>query len=153
MSIRSRLQVFVSILSLASGAFAFACSSSDELGTPADGGSTDGAAQSVDSGHDAGDALDARDAGDAGDAGTDALIACAYPPYANPVGCPAQYSFSSQGKPCAPVGLRCSYPGMGDVKSDGCSATAMMWCYGDGGLGADAADSGDAGAGTWTVAQ
>jgi hypothetical protein len=144
MSIGSRLPLSVLILSLASGVFAFACSSSDELVTPVDGGpsgDTGAAAHVADSGHDAADAT------------ADAPVVCDYPPYANPVGCPTQYAYSLKGKPCAPVGLQCAYPGMGDIKSDGCGATAMMWCYGDAGLGADAADSGDAGTGTWTIAQ
>lgn len=64
--------------------------------------------------------------------------------------CPSMYSFTKNGQPCSPVGLTCAYPGVGDQLSDGCFATAMLWCRGDAGTG----DSGsDAGSGSWTAAQ
>jgi hypothetical protein len=67
--------------------------------------------------------------------------ACAYPAANNDPQCPASYSYSSYQQPCSPVGLTCAYPGQGDGLANGCYATAMMWCKGDGGTG------------TWTVAQ
>lgn len=67
--------------------------------------------------------------------------ACSYPPANNDPQCPASYSYTSYQQPCSPVGLTCAYPGQGDGLANGCFATAMMWCKGDGGTG------------TWTVAQ
>lgn len=66
--------------------------------------------------------------------------ACSYPPVNNDPQCPQTYSSSYEAQPCAHVGLACAYPGAGD-EVNGCYATAMMWCNGDGGTG------------TWTVAQ
>ncbi len=66
--------------------------------------------------------------------------------------CPAMYSFSYFGMPCPAVGLSCAYPGAGDGTANGCFATAMMWCHGEGGVG-DLDGGADAGPGTWTVAQ
>ena len=71
----------------------------------------------------------------------DSSTTCSYPPANNDPLCPSTYSYSSYMKPCSPVGLTCAYPGMGDGLANGCFATAMMWCVGD------------AGTGTWTVAQ
>jgi hypothetical protein len=134
------------VLALVSGSFVFACSSSSEIDTLTDAGSPDtgAAAQVADSGH------------DASDAASELAIVCDYPPFANPVGCPTVYSYSFGGKPCNPIGLQCAYPGAGDGTSTGCFSTAMMWCRGaDGGISAilDAGDGGDAGTGTWTIAQ
>jgi hypothetical protein len=70
--------------------------------------------------------------------------ACSYPPANNDPGCPATYSFSLYQQPCPAIGLACAYPGRGDEMPDGCFATAMAWCKGDGGAGTP---------GTWTVAQ
>jgi hypothetical protein len=144
MSTERTLRFFSFVLALGAGSFLFACSSSSEIDTT-DAGSPDTGsdAKVTDSGHDASDAT------------SDAPVVCDYPPYANPVGCPAQYAYSLNGKPCAPVGLKCAYPGAGDGMSNGCYSTAMMWCYGDGGIGSvvDAGDGGDAGSGTWTIAQ
>jgi hypothetical protein len=82
---------------------------------------------------------DCSDGGEAPDAPT-----CTYPPVRNDPLCPATYTSSEYGQSCPSVGLTCTYPGAGDPTSDGCSATAMMWCRGDGGAGTP---------GTWTVAQ
>jgi hypothetical protein len=68
----------------------------------------------------------------------------------NPPNCPPRYSHSYMGQPCSPIGLTCAYPGQGDGTFDGGYATAMMWCRGPGGIG-DA--GGDAGYGTWVIAQ
>ena len=70
----------------------------------------------------------------------DTSTTCSYPPANNDPQCPSAYSYSYYQQPCSPVGLSCAYPGAGD-EVNGCFATAMMWCYGD------------AGTGTWTVAQ
>ncbi len=67
--------------------------------------------------------------------------ACSYPPANNDPACPASYSYSFYQEACSPIGLTCAYPGAGDGLANGCFATAMMWC------------NGDAGTGTWTVAQ
>jgi len=66
---------------------------------------------------------------------------CSYPPANNDSNCPSTYSVGNYQKPCAPVGLACAYPGQGDFQPNGCNATAMMWCKGDAGMG------------TWVVAQ
>lgn len=50
---------------------------------------------------------------------------------------------------CSPIGLTCAYPGQGDGTSNGCYSTAMGWCRSDAG---DAGD-GEAGSGSWVLAQ
>jgi hypothetical protein len=83
----------------------------------------------------------------------DAGSTCSYPPVQNDPRCPGAYSWLHQGTPCPSKGLTCAYPGQGDGESDGCFATAMLWCGGDAGIG-DRGDGGpDAGPGTWTAAQ
>jgi hypothetical protein len=83
----------------------------------------------------------------------DVSTGCSYPSANNDPRCPPSYSHAYQGESCSPVGLTCSYPGAGDGTSNGCFATAMMLCHGDGGIG-DLGDSGaDAGSGSWTTAQ
>ncbi len=75
---------------------------------------------------------------------------CSYAPITNDSACPATYSYGLSGKPCAPVGMMCGYPGVGDGTADGCFSTAALWCRAD----ADAGDGGaDAGGGTWIAAQ
>lgn len=97
---------------------------------------------------------DAGDAGDAamtGDSANDTPV-CNYPPTNNDPRCPASYSYSYGGQACPQVGLTCAYPGAGDGMSNGCFATAMLFCHGDGGV-TDLDGGGDAGSGTWTGAQ
>ena len=67
---------------------------------------------------------------------------CGYPDVQNDPRCPATYSTSHAGEPC-PIGLSCSYPGMGDGTSPGCASTAGLLCVGD--AGADT--------GTWGFVQ
>ncbi len=97
---------------------------------------------------------DGGDAAATSDALADALDAplCSYPPENNDPRCPPSYSYSYGGQPCPAIGLTCAYPGAGDGTTDGCFATAMMFCHGDGGPG-DLDGGVEAGAGTWTVAQ
>lgn len=128
--------------------WAIACSSSSSDGSNfGDGGSLSG-----DDAYPQGDGA-LPDAG-----GGDAHIACEYAPIDNTTGCPATYSHSYQDQPCAPVGLQCGYPGVGDEEPNGCFATAVLMCHGDGGItdndAGTLADGGDAGReGTWTAAQ
>jgi hypothetical protein len=80
-------------------------------------------------------------------------MSCSDLPANNDPRCPSSYSTGYQGMACSPKGLTCAYPGVGDQLPSGCFATAVMWCYGDGGIG-DLGDGGpDAGPGTWTTAQ
>ena len=74
-------------------------------------------------------------------------VQCTYPTVDNDPRCPGHYSYSYGGQPCPQIGLTCSYPGAGDGTSNGCFATAMLFCRGDAGAG----DAG--GPGTWTAAQ
>ncbi len=85
--------------------------------------------------------------GDGGDA-----TVCAYAPVMNDPRCPSSYSYTYSGKSCAPLGLECWYPGAGDGTADGCFATALLQCRGDGGIGTDDAAA-DAGSGTWAASQ
>lgn len=87
---------------------------------------------------------------DGGGDGGYANDACSYPPVANDPACPATYSYSYGGKPCSPIGLNCAYPGAGDGESNGCYATAELWCRGDAGAGGGGADGGT---GTWVFGQ
>jgi hypothetical protein len=78
---------------------------------------------------------------------------CNYPPSHNDPRCPSVYAWAYAGQSCPAKGLTCAYPGVGDEESNGCFATAMLWCYGNGGVG-DLGDGGsDSGPGTWTAAQ
>jgi hypothetical protein len=80
------------------------------------------------------------------DAGPD----CSYPPVNNDSRCPPSYSFSYEGKPCSPIGLGCSYPGVGDQMPNGCLYSAGLLCRDDAG----AVEAGpDAGPGSWTAMQ
>jgi hypothetical protein len=74
-----------------------------------------------------------------------------YPDANNDALCPAFYSTFYWDMPCPFPGLACAYPGRGDGTSDGCNATAMLWCKGSAGVAeAGPADGGaDAGGGLW----
>ena len=59
-------------------------------------------------------------------------LVCDPPPANNPPGCPPSglgNMFASNGYPCAPIGLLCEYPGVGD----GVCGTGTLFC-GDGGI-------------------
>ncbi len=79
---------------------------------------------------------------------------CVYPPVHNDPRCPSSYSSGYRGIGCAPVGLTCAYPGVGDPDGKGCLSTAMMWCTGPSGVGdLDAGPDGSTAAGRWVTAQ
>jgi hypothetical protein len=72
---------------------------------------------------------------------------CTYPVITNPPECPPAYT--RQPPPsCAPIGLKCWYPGAGDGTPDGCWATALLSC-----VGPSDADGGEPTTGTWIGAQ
>jgi len=74
---------------------------------------------------------------------------CDYPPVQNDPRCPPQYSPQNATGPC-PIGLTCSYPGVGDGASNGCNSTAVMFCHAPFG---DSDGGADAGTGVWSFGQ
>lgn len=82
---------------------------------------------------------DASSTSDARVTGPDAAGNCTAAPAQNDPGCPAAYSFSLNGQPCSPAGLRCAYPGAGDQQPDGCWGTAMLLCRATSDIGPAAA--------------
>lgn len=75
-------------------------------------------------------------------------VGCVRPsgPFKNPAICPAHYWLRSSDRTCAPLGIRCVFPGEGDD-----CATAVMQCSED--ARGDAGADGDAAGGRWIYGQ
>jgi hypothetical protein len=74
---------------------------------------------------------------------------CDYPPVVNDPECPGSYSHTYNGERCSRPGVRCSYPGAGDIQTGGCAATAVLYCIArDSGF-----DAGEAGYPYWVAMQ